>query len=64
MSRQFNFDKNGISITIDIDNQSFINPISLVDGTKYIKGVLTNKERLINRFVNPIKETSERTGWN
>jgi hypothetical protein len=63
MSRQFNFDKNGISITIDIDNQSFINPISLVDGTKYIKGVLTNKERLINRFVNPIKETSERTGW-
>ena len=63
MSRQFNFNKNGISITIDIDNQSFINPISLVDGTKYIKGVLTNKERLINRFVNPIKETSERTGW-
>ena len=63
MSKQFNFDKNGISITIDIDNQSFINPISLVDGTKYIKGVLTNKERLINRFVNPIKETSERTGW-
>ena len=63
MSRQFNFDKNGISITIDIDNQSFINPISLVDGTKYIKGVLTNKERFINRFVNPIKETSERTGW-
>ncbi len=63
MSKQFNFDKNGISITIDIDNQSFINPISLVDGTKYIKGVLTNKERFINRFVNPIKETSERTGW-
>jgi hypothetical protein len=63
MSRQFNFDKNGISITIDIDNQSFINTISLVDGTKYIKGVLTNKERFINRFVNPIKETSERTGW-
>lgn len=63
MSRQFNFEKNGISITIDIDNQSFINPISLVDGTKYIKGVLTNKERFINRFVNPIKETSERTGW-
>ena len=63
MSRQFNFDKNGISITIDIDNQSFINPISLVDGTKYIKGVLTNKERFINRFVNPIKETSEKTGW-
>lgn len=63
MSRQFNFDKNGISITIDIDNQSFINPISLVDGTKYIKGVLTNKERFINRFVNPIKETSESTGW-
>ena len=63
MSKQFNFDKNGISITIDIDNQSFINPISLVDGTKYIKGVLTNKERLINQFVNPIKETSERTGW-
>ena len=63
MSRQFNFDKNGISITIDIDNQSFINPISLVDGTKYIKGVLTNKERFINRFVNPIKETSKITGW-
>lgn len=63
MSRQFNFNKNGISITIDIDKQSFINPISLVDGTKYIKGVLTNKERFINRFVNPIKETSERTGW-
>ena len=63
MSRQFNFNKNGISITIDIDNQSFINPISLADGTKYIKGVLNNKERLINRFVNPIKETSERTGW-
>jgi hypothetical protein len=63
MSKQFNFDKNGISITIDIDNQSFINPISLVDGTKYIKGVLTNRERFINRFVNPIKETSERTGW-
>ena len=62
MSRQFNFDKNGISITIDIDNQSFINPISLVDGTKYIKGVLTNKERFINRFVNPIKETSKITG--
>jgi hypothetical protein len=63
MSRQFNFNKNGISITIDIDNQSFINPISLVDGTKYIKGVLTNRERFINRFVNPIQETSERTGW-
>lgn len=63
MSKQFNFSKNGISITIDIDSQSFINPISLVDGTKYIKGVLTNKERLINRFIKPIKETSEKSGW-
>ena len=63
MSKQFNFSKNGISIVIDIDSQSFINPISLVDGTKYIKGVLTNKERLINRFIKPIKETSEKSGW-
>ena len=63
MSKQFNFRKNGISIVIDIDSQSFINPISLVDGTKYIKGVLTNKERLINRFIKPIKETSEKSGW-
>ena len=63
MSKQFNFSKNGISIVIDIDSQSFINPISLVDGTKYIKGVFTNKERLINRFIKPIKETSEKSGW-
>lgn len=63
MPRLFNFNKNGVTVDINIDNQTFANDIQLTDGVKYIKGVLTNKQRFMNRFVKPITETSEKTGW-
>lgn len=64
MSKAFNFKKFNVDININIDNQSFDENISITDGVKYLKGIFTNKNRFIERFVKPIQTTSTNTGWN
>lgn len=57
------YNANNVSMSVNVDDKTFdINgkEIDLTSGMKYLKGVFTNKERFIDRFINTIVNAMEK----
>lgn len=60
-SRKINYDNHGVNLTLDVSNGVFYSDISNEEVIRYLKGVFSNKERFIGRFINNFNKVFEVT---
>ncbi len=53
---KIHFNQFNVSLTLDVNKETFYDDVSNTDIIRYLKGVFTNKERFIDRFINKFRE--------
>lgn len=56
MEKFINFTKNGVDLRINLTSGELLSGINNNEVIRYLKGILTNKERFTSRFSEPLKE--------
>lgn len=57
---KINYNKFNINININLTTKTLNDNVSNIDMIRYIKGILTNKDRFISRFVNVILDVEDK----
>ena len=55
---KIHYNQFNVSLTLNLNKESFYDDITNIDVIRYLKGVFTNKERYINRFIDKIQRNT------
>jgi hypothetical protein len=55
----YDFGDGRVNISINLKKETLIDDVANKDAVRYLKGIFTNEERFIDRFINPIKKIKE-----
>lgn len=57
---KIHYNQFNVSLTLNLNKESFYDDVTNIDVIRYLKSVFTNKERYINRFIDKIREIPDK----